>query len=368
MAAYILLNKNTPILSFVYQKNRFDDEETKITERYSEQLPLGFVDLLSFLSGRVAPKHRKHIQELLMRYGCNDLEGFLNLTHAASLNDTYWVKREDETLCWQDVSLYRNDFNDLIARAAFDGDFSGTALSATSPEFSTDGGYAKCWVREKDGIYLYKTGSDTYEIEPVSEYLASQLAQIICPKSVQYDLAWYRGKLISKCALFTSEQVGLCKGKQLLQEHQMLHDIATVEDVLQVYEKYGFGDFCRRMFLLDALILNIDRHLGNFGVLFDTDTRNVVAPAPVYDNNRSLLFMLDEDQLQNAAWYADRQMPRLGSSFVGAAKGMLTDALRQELKNLSGWQYTQHPTIEIPPTRLQALSGVTNRQIKWILG
>ena len=52
----------------------------------------------------------------------------------------------------------------------------------------------------------------------------------------------------------------------------------------------------RRM-VLDAVILNIDRHLGNFGVLFDTDTMEIQTMAPVFDNNRSLLFDLDDDQL-----------------------------------------------------------------------
>ena len=68
------------------------------------------------------------------------------------------------------------------------------ALSSTSPEFGTDGYYAKCWVRENDGIYLYKSGSDTYEIEPLSEFLACQLAEQICPQAVHYDLGFYHQK------------------------------------------------------------------------------------------------------------------------------------------------------------------------------
>ena len=51
------------------------------------------------------------------------------------------------------------------------------------------------------------------------------------------------------------------------------------------------------MCILDAIILNPDRHYGNFGVLFDTATMEVLQMAPVFDNNKSLLPELDNDQL-----------------------------------------------------------------------
>ena len=143
---------------------------------YNYLRPIGLQSLTAWLEKRKAPKHRKHIEQLLEQYGCVGLEEFLHVTHALSLNDIFWVKNEAETLGWDEVSLYRNEFDALIAQAAFSGVISVESLSSTSPEFGTDGYYAKCWVREPDGIYLYKGGSDTYEIEPMSEFLACQLA------------------------------------------------------------------------------------------------------------------------------------------------------------------------------------------------
>ncbi len=66
--------------------------------------PIGYRGLAAFLEHRKAPKHREHIRQLLEQYGCDDLEGFLQVTHALSLNDTFWVKRKGETLQWRDVS------------------------------------------------------------------------------------------------------------------------------------------------------------------------------------------------------------------------------------------------------------------------
>ena len=59
--------------------------------------------------------------------------------------------------------------------------------------------------------------------------------------------------------------------------------------------------------------------------------------------------------------------PRIGVDFNKTAKGMLTDEIRQELKNLDGFRLVQHPTIELPKGRLEALSDVVERQRRAIL-
>ena len=201
---YTLMNKDEPVLDFFCQRNEFDEPVFEESEWHTEYRPIGYCELGSFLEQRKAPKHRKHIQQLLSQYGCDDIEGFLRVTHALSLNDTFWVKESGSFLSWTDVSLYTNTFSEIISEAAFDGTISETDFSSTSPEFGTDGYYAKCWVREADQIYLYKSGSAHYEIEPLSEYLASQIAVEICPTAIHYDMGYHHDKLISKCPLFTS--------------------------------------------------------------------------------------------------------------------------------------------------------------------
>ena len=39
------------------------------------------------------------------------------------------------------------------------------------------------------------------------------------------------------------------------------------------------------MLIADAVILNQDRHLGNFGFIVENDTGKIVATAPLYDHN-----------------------------------------------------------------------------------
>lgn len=357
--SYLLLNKDTVWLEFCCEQNEYLETTARETLWYTEQRPFGYTNLTDFLERRKAPKHRAHVAELLREYGCDTLEGYLRVTHALSLNDTFWVKADDSGLQWSDVSLYRNPFNEMISEAAFDGSMSSSCLSSTSPEFSTDGQYAKCWVREGETIWLYKTGS-VFGLEPVSEYLAAQLAAAFCPDAVPYDLGFYHEKLISRCPLFTTEQYGLAKAAVLTKDR-------TISGFLSYFEHIGSGDAFRRMCILDALILNIDRHSGNFGVLYDNDTLQIQKMAPVFDNNRSLLFDLDNDQLKNIEWCIRHCSPRLGSDFIATARGLLTDGILPDLKNLKEFRFTGHPEILIDPERIDRLNAILQCQLNKIL-
>lgn len=355
---FFLMNKDRVWLEFSCEIDEF--EEVILQERrwHTTRRPFGYRSLSGFLEARKAPKHRAHIAKLLRQYGCDRLDSYLTLTHALSLNDTFWVKEAASPCSWAEVSLYRNPFNEVIASAAFDGSFSST-LSSTSPEFSTDGQYAKCWVREKDVIRLYKTGG-IFGLEPLSEYLASQLAQVVCPNSIRYDLGFYHGELVSACDLFTDEKTGLAKAGAVTRER-------TVAGLLRFFETIGSGEDFRRMCILDALILNVDRHMGNFGVLYDNDTLEIQSMAPVFDNNRSLLFDLDEDQMKDREWSLGHCAPRLGTDFIATAKGLLTEPLKKEFKDLRDFSFRQHPQISAPQERLDALTGIVHYQLERIL-
>ena len=359
---YVLMNQDMPMLDFQCRRTEFGEPQFFEEQWHTDRRPIGYRSLASFLVRRKAPKHRKHIRQLLEQYGCDDLEGFLQVTHALSLNDTFWVRRADSSLNWRQVSLYTNPFNEIISQAAFDGTISETDLSSTSPEFGTDGYYAKCWVREESGIQLYKSGSDHYEIEPLSEYLAAQLAAELCPKAVPYDMAYHHGKLICKCPLFTSEAVGLAKASAIFGGTER-----TIPELLEFFAGIGSEDAFRRMCILDALILNVDRHYGNFGVLFDTATIEMLGMAPVFDHNRSLLPALDNDQLAAPEWYLKKCKPRLGSDFLLTAKGLLTDDIRRDLKRLEDFTFHQHPHIHAEQERLDSLSKIVQNQIHQIM-
>lgn len=361
---YTLMNKDRRILNFSTCKTEYGGTRAEHVELLDPAgLPIEYRgDIISYIERRKAPKHRKHIQSILKQLGAEDLDGFIRVSRGASLNDTFWVQNNDEPLSWEQVSLYRNDFDENIARIAFEG---GTgSLSATTPELSVDGNYAKCWIRENKHLYLLKRGSETYRREVFAEFYASQLAAILCPDAVEYDLVSHHGHLASKCSIFTDEKIGFSQMTYYVENPRSVWP----KEALAVIEKCGQGDRFRRMMVLDALILNIDRHLGNFGLLIDNDTLKPLGMAPVFDHNRSMLFNLDDERFmsQNMETLIDIY-PRLMGEFNLNANDMLTDDIRNDLKNLSGFEFRLHDKFNWPKERLEKYQIFIDRQIDKIL-
>lgn len=361
---YTLMNKNEEVVRFNTYRNEYGAvraENVQILRR--ELLPPEYSgDLIRFIDKRKAPKHRKYIQSILKQLNAEDVEGFIKVSNAASLTDTFWVRNDGMPKCWDEVSLYQNDFDENIARIAFEGG-SGT-LSTTTPELSVDGNYAKCWIREGRNLYLLKRGSETYGREVFAEYYASQLAEILCDYVVHYDITCHHGHLATKCRIFTSEETGF---SQMMYHVENPYSVSPKE-ALSIIEKYGDGDNFRRMMVIDALILNIDRHLGNFGFLMNNRTVAPVGMAPIFDHNRSMLFNFNDEEFMKLDLNGLIDIyPRLVGEFNLNANDMLTDSIRSDLKNLTGFQFTLHGDFDWPKERINKYEQLINMQIDKIL-
>ena len=83
--AYYLMNKDVQRLLFSCERDEYIEVRLDELEWFTDIRPLGYSDLFSFLDRRKAPKHRKHIEQLLERYGCAVIDGFIKVTHAVSL-------------------------------------------------------------------------------------------------------------------------------------------------------------------------------------------------------------------------------------------------------------------------------------------
>ena len=99
--------------------------------------------------------------------------------------------------------------------------------------------------------------------------------------------------------------------------------------------------------------MHTGRDYPKFGVLFDTATMEVLQMAPVFDNNKSLLPELDNDQLAAPDWYIARCRPRIGRGFILTARGLLTDEIRADLERMRDFTFRQHPKIQAEQMRLQ---------------
>lgn len=359
---FYLMNKDKKILKFLCDSTPLGISLEEL-EIYSDRKPYGYSSIGDWIEKRQAPKHRQYIEELLRMCGCYDLDGYIRVTHALSLNDTFWVKPTQSILLWKDVSLYENHFDETIAKIAFEGGLYGREFTTTSPEFGTSGSFAKCWVKEDNSIFLLKRGSEGARnagLEPYSEMYASQVAKIICPEVVDYKVVKYHDKLASKCKLFTSEKEGFVPIAKFFGRR------VNVIDILKQFENYGCADEFRRMIVLDALIINTDRHMGNYGFIMNNETMEIKRMAPMFDHNLSLLPYAEEDDFKNIKQYLSSRPTQIGEDFNDIAHALLTPEIKSDLNNMRGFTFDIKSDFQLPCHRVKNLEQLIQNQIDGI--
>ena len=359
---FYLLNKNKLLARF-HVEGTGVLEIIKIDKQF-ETVPEWLGDLRAFIGNRRAPKKRENIARLLEMSGCDTIYGWLSITHALSLVDTYWVKPAGSCLAWEQVSLYTHDFNEVVAKTAFEGGLHGYDLSTTSPEYGTDGTFAKCWIRENNIIKLMKrgsTGARNAGLEPYSEFYTSQIARELCLSHVDYGLRSHDGRVCSVCPAFTSEEIGYLPFAAV---GSKLNELAYV---IELFDSYGLREEAVNMFIFDAVIFNEDRHKGNFGFTINNDTNEIIGMAPLFDHNIAMLCYAEQEDFNQIDSYLAEKGPKIGNTFVGDAKALLYPGMRKKLQNLYGFKFERHAKINLPEERLDALERVINRQIKLIL-
>lgn len=362
---YILMNKDREIALIQKEQNEFEDVYSIISCNET-QLPIGFRDIEGWLDRRQAAKHREHLRRLMSECGCLSREGFIKFTHATSLNDTFWIKGSEEKISWDKVSLYRNEFDEMISKIAFEGTgLFGMQFSSTTPEFSTAGIFEKCWRREGNEIFLYKrgsTGARNTGMEPMSEVYAGQLAKYICKdNSVEYLQGKLHKKETSKCKLFTTEKEGFVSFSNIIDRKY------SIKETISYFHDIGSEDDFRRMLVFDGIVFNTDRHAGNYGVVFDNDTLEILRMSPVFDHNQALLPYAEEEELLHPEEYLKTKLPKIGDDFLRSAKAALTPAIRADLINLHGFHFQYIDSSRFDVKRVKLLERLVNRQIEGIL-
>ena len=358
---YQLMNKDVVVATYV-EVSDFDDYRYTLVEQLDGYLPHGFAGIDDWIDGRQIAKHRTSIRKLMRELGLNTRHDFIGMVRCLSLTDTFWMKRADEDLAWEDVSLYRNPFNDVIARIAFDGTgMYGRENSPTSPEFATSGSFAKCWIREGNQISLLKRGSEGYAnagFEPYSEKLASDFLEAAKVDHAPYEVVRYHGKLASKCPLFTSEDVGFVSA------HRLFDGPFGIRDMLEFCAAHGTEESFREMVVMDAVMANVDRHSGNYGFLVDNATGQILRMAPLFDHNMACLpMMMEHDDLDE---YISLIGPKIGTDFVAIARELATTAIRAKLVALKDFAY-EDPGLGYPAWKLESVNRLKDCQIAAIL-
>lgn len=366
MKKYYLMNKDNIVASACMEQGILG--ENLQIEKVSGTLPIGLTQdsLTQWVENRKASKHNHHLRELMKECHCDTLDGFIHVTHAASINDTFWIKGAGEQISWRNISLYQNDFDKTISRLAFEGlGIPDKYISSTSPELTTNGSFRKCFSKENGNIFLYKRGTSEAAnagLEPYCEIMSAEITKRLCKDAVSYDLVTLHGEIASRCQLFTNEQYGYMPMTAYTRN-------ATPEQLLQFMRNISeeSEEEFRAMLVCDSIIFNVDRHLGNFGILIENDTVQPIRMAPIFDFNLSLFPYASEAELSNPGDMLLQYAPIIGNDFTRIGQRAMTDAIRKKVKELEGFQFAFRGNEEFTESRVRLLESIVDRQIEAVL-
>jgi len=372
---YILKHFDKNILEFKFIKHPLNGTTIEIIKEFKENenfLPLALkyenLSLLSWIKSRTIPKNRDFVHKILMELNLSfdDIEGIVSISKSLSLNDCYWIVKSDFNGLFSDYNLYDNDFNKTLSLLAYTGYASVKHKDfISSPEFTTNGMLAKAWRKNpqgKRGIYLYKGGSSgcaNCGKEPYSEFYAYQVAQTMEVDATPYSLGRWKGKLNSICPLFTSKEFSFIPIYHLVTD-------GGWEAVFRYYKNLEakFYDDLVDMLILDIIILNTDRHFGNFGFLIDNTTNKIVKTAPIFDNGLSLFHDALDDDLEQIEKYAYTKIIKNAGDFMLFAQNIMTKEVKQKIKKLINFKFTKDKNYNLPAKRLKIIEKfIQNRVI-----
>ncbi len=307
-------------------------------------LALDGAGIRRWMASRAMPHQKAHHQEVCESLGIarDDVMGAYRAGLGLSLNDSYWVVPSGYQGTFAQSNLYDNAFSEAVAEVAYAGYTEAPGRpEGPSPDLMTDGTLAKAWRIEPDGTRALYKGSTPGSLpgEPMSEVAVSNLAESVGADHVRYGHASWMGTGCSVCACFATKDLSYSPFAVATGLTGLAGALWTCKNV----SVETFEALCD-MFTLDAITLNVDRHLSNFGFMRDNATGALVGLAPIFDNGRGLLPNLSDDELDGIWTAADVCTPAFGgrtfldsvSRFVGERQRELARRVLGERIDFSG--------------------------------
>ncbi|MCL1890438.1 MAG: excisionase [Coriobacteriia bacterium] len=267
-----------------------------------EYLPIGVgihkdrlrKDLNKWFKNRAIPASRQDLRNALEAIDISDIDCLLVKSMALSLSDQYWINPNGE-LEWKDVNFFDNSFSDDIGDIFFGKPVANKEnINFMSPDNTSDGWLKKRWQIIDEKRCLIKGGSDPFVQEPVNEVFASEiLSRCNNVSYVNYSFLVIDDKPYSVCENFITPDTELVTANQIMLSAKKPNHISNYDHLLNqcsVLGISGMKEHLDTMLAFDSLIMNEDRHYGNFGVIRDVNTLKFVGVAPIFDSGSSLWY------------------------------------------------------------------------------
>lgn len=255
--------------------------------------------LISFLAHRILPITRENAKKIYNLFGFSQLQDEISkskialVCRALSLQDNYWVKLENDNTMWKNVCLRNVSLSEAVAQVSLHGSsFTLTNKkdeALRTPELTGQGAYAKAWVREPDGLYLYKRGANG-TMESKIEVMVSNLLDNCNVNHLKYEAGESNGEYICKCKCMTDDTISILSGEDF-------YTWCTVQGLDSRKEALKIDpESIYKMWIVDYLIANNDRHGLNWGFFYNCDTMEILGCHPLYDHNNSFDIALMQDE------------------------------------------------------------------------
>ena len=369
---FVLKQYDDVLLNFMTKRtiDGIDVSITSINKDKIERLPLGMSptseSLTRWLLHRTIPANRAYAQNFLSKNGLseNDFIGILQICKGLSLTDCYWVTYPNDQKTFAEVNLFDNRFSQVLSQIAFTGYGSSPASKfRSSPEFTTNGMLPKAWRRKEGKVLLYKGGTSGLANtgkEPYSEFYAAQVAEAMGIPHVTYGLSKWKGQLCSTCELFTSKDISFVPASTLI-------STSKISQIIDWFDDHGWKNDLADMLVLDAIIRNTDRHLGNFGFLVDNHTNQLLRPAPIFDNGLSLYCYVMDNDLNNLSEQEKTLAPALYANFDEVALHVIGQKQKQELRHLLTFKFKKHSRYNLSDERIKMLESAIQGKVRCLL-
>ena len=293
MQDYFLMHKDIPCASLV-----IDPESERITGYHDiekEYTPfLGHCDLAGinrWWKSRSVPASREIMKTIMREAGCSSPENYLKKNLALSMTDSYWICPVESPLQYRQVS-----FEKLAQKRG--GIIPYHNETSYDPNASLGGQMDKYWDLSGDEPELVKESYRFYGQQSLNEEFATIFHKM---QETEIPFVSYRtnriedGGMACRCRRFTSERLEFVPAYEILGSRKKRQDANYYQTYIDIVAEHGIDreeiqNFMDYQTMTDFLISNTDEHLMNFGMLRDSDTMELTAPAPIFDSGNSMFY------------------------------------------------------------------------------
>lgn len=301
--------------------------------------------LSNWFKNRGIPDFRPDAVERLRAVGFPSAASLMASGFGTSLSDQYWIRPVGSTSTWSDVNCFENDFNEELGELLLPHDASsvpslidkikGNAdILASSPDAALNGNLPKRWTVEGGRRVLVKAGRPSNRFqEPFNEKIASVLCSRLLDGSDFVSYSLEDGgfmKWASRCETMTDQFTEFVPAYALLCSSKRPSDLGLHGFYVGTCAAHGLEvrEDIEKMLTIDYLMANFDRHWNNFGILIDTESREWLRAAPIFDTGEALWCDLDMSQR-----FVGYTTPRAGMMRPFARR--IDDQLERHCRDLS---------------------------------